>query len=254
MTMDYNINLQDKTVLVTGASSGIGREIAIACSAAGAKVILMARNEERLAETNQACHGDGHVTCSIDLSDLDSIPKIIRNLCKEHGPLSGLVHSAGVHQLKPLRALRAKDIESMFSLNSVAGVMLAKGLAMKGNFTPNASVVLLSSVMGQLGQPGAIAYCMSKGAIEGAVKAMALELAPEKIRVNGIAPAMIDTPMTQKAFNLLGPELTEGIKKMHPWGLGQPQNVADAAIFLLSNASSYITGTSLLVDGGYSAQ
>ena len=247
-------DLSGKTILVTGASSGIGRAICVACGLAGARIVMVARNVERLAETRNMCAGDGHEIRVLDLEDLDAIPRCVRDVCKEVGPLSGLVHSAGLHQPCPLRAIRSKHLLAIFSVNSAAGVMLVKGLATKGNCGPNSSVVLISSVLGHAGQPGAIGYCMSKGALEAAVRAMALELADGGIRVNAIAPAVIETPMSVEFFKSLGAELSERIRAKHPCGLGQPSDVANTACFLLSDASRYITGVSLPVDGGYLAQ
>ena len=247
-------DLSGKTVLVTGASSGIGRSVCVACSLAGARVVLVARNEERLAETLSMCAGDGHEVRTMDLGDLDAIPGFVRDLCREVGPLSGLVHSAGLHQPCPLRAIRSKHLLAIFSINSAAGVMLVKGLSLKGNCGPDSSVVLISSVLGRAGQPGAIGYCMSKGALEAAVRAMALELAGSGIRVNAIAPAVIETPMSVEFLQSLGAEFSERIRDKHPCGLGQPGDVGNAACFLLSDASRYITGVSLPVDGGYLAQ
>lgn len=247
-------DLSGKTVLVTGASSGIGRAICVACAQAGARLVLIARDVARLEETREGCAGGAHVVWPADLSDLDGVPKLIRSICEEHGPLSGLVHSAGLHQLKPLRVLKRSDMETLFSLNAAAGVMLVKGLSGKGNYGPGASAVLISSVMARVAQSGAIAYCMSKAAVESAARAMALELLPQEIRVNCVAPAMVETAMAERALRLLGPEQSERILRQHPMGLGKPEDVAGAVCFLLSDASRYVTGSCLVVDGGYSAQ
>lgn len=247
-------DLKDKTILITGASSGIGRAIACTCSRAGGRLILLSRNKETLEETCSLCDGDNHVIWPSDLSDLNSIPSLVRSIAKEVGPLSGIVHSAGIHRPAPIRAVRAEAIVSMISLNSIAGVMLIKGLSMRGCVKPPASVVFLSSILGRLGQPGTVAYSMSKGAIEQACKSLALELAAEQIRVNCVAPSVIRTPMTETFFSSLGEDMKNEILKRHPLGIGDPDDVANAVLFLLSDAGKYITGSSLLVDGGYSAQ
>ena len=252
MKTPMEFGLSDKTILVTGASSGLGEAIAVACAESGARVVLVARNQQRLEDVRDKCAGHDHLVWPLDLTEnIDALPKVMQAICKEVGPLSGLVHSAGIHQLKPLRILKSRDMESLFSLNTIVGVMLCKGLGLKGNHAPAASAVLLSSVMGRVGQPGAIAYSMSKGAVEAAVRPLALELMDQGIRVNCVAPAMIDTPMTAKAMQLLGPELSEKIQQQHPGGFGRPEDVAGAVVYLLSEASRYVTGTSLLVDGGY---
>jgi len=247
-------DLTGKTILVTGASSGIGRAICVACSQARARLVLVARNEERLAETRALCAGEGHEARTLDLGDLDAIPRFLRDVCKEVGPLAGLVHSAGQHQLKPLRALRGADMQNLFTVNAASGVMLIKGLAARGCCTQPASAVLLSSVMGSAGEPGATAYCMSKGALEAAVRCLALELAAEGIRVNAVAPATIETEMTAKSMGMLGQELLAAVRAQHPSGFGRAEDVTGAVLFLLSDASRYVTGVSLPVDGGYLAR
>lgn len=247
-------SLSGKVVLVTGASSGLGRATAEACARVGAKVVLSGRDPQRLVETQEACGGTSHPVFPADLGEPNAVNTLIRSIAKQVGPLSGMVHSAGIHSLKPLRFLRASDITEMLSVNAVAGVMLVRAISMKGAHEPGASLVLLSSVMGRVGQPGAVAYCMSKGALEAAVRAMALELAHEGIRVNCVAPAMIDTPLASRVLQTMGSELSAAVVKMHPLGLGKPEDVAAAIVYLLSDEAQYVNGTSLVVDGGYCAQ
>ena len=247
-------DLSHKTILITGASSGLGRSIAIVSAAAGARLVLLARNQERLQETCDLCSSQGHVIRQADLEDLAALPLLIGQICQEVGPLSGLVHSAGVHRLVPLRATQPKHLEEMMRINAFAPAMLVKGLSLKGHHQAGASVVLLSSVMGRVGKPSALGYAMSKGAVEQAVRTLALELAPQGIRVNAVAPALIETPLTQRSLAPLGEEERSRILAEHPMGLGRPEDVASAVVYLLSDASRYVTGTSLLVDGGYCAQ
>lgn len=253
MTSD-RFSLEGKTVLVTGASSGIGRAIAIAAAAEGARLALAARNAERLEETRDACEGADHIIRSVDLTDLDQIPKFMRSIAKDMGPLAGMVHSAGAHRLAPVRAVRGAALQKLFTINAAAGVMLVKGMATKGCADLPASCVLLSSVMGRVGKNGTVAYAMSKGAVEQACKTLALELASDGVRVNCIAPAMIASPMSDHLLETVGDVKRQKIMDEHPMGLGTPEDVAGAAIYLLSDASRYVTGTSLLVDGGYCAQ
>jgi NAD(P)-dependent dehydrogenase (short-subunit alcohol dehydrogenase family) len=232
-----NADLSGKTILVTGASSGLGQAIAIACCAARGRVVLLGRDVGRLEATRSSCSGEGHIIRAADLSDLDAVPSLVSDICRAVGPLSGLVHSAGVHGYTPLRVITRKHMEGFFTVNAAAAVMLVKGLSARGNHHPGASAVILSSVMGRVAMPGTTAYCMSKGAVEQAVKAMALELATVPIRVNAIAPANIEGPMTQKAMAVLGQEQAQAVRRDHPGGFGAPEDVAAAAVFLLSDGS-----------------
>lgn len=252
--MSISFRLDDKLILVTGASSGIGQSIAIEAAAAGARVLLLGRNEERLQQTADRCEGRGiPVPCSLD--DLDALPKRVRNLAKEHGPLSGLVHSAGIAPTIPLRALKAARIRQVFDLNAIAGVMLVKGLIARGAHTQPASCVFLSSIGGRIGTPSHTAYCMSKGAVEQATKVLAIELQAEGIRVNAIAPSLLRTPMlSEGGESTMSEETIANLLETMPGGLGEPEDAAAAAIYLLSDASKFVTGTSLLVDGGYCAK
>ena len=250
-------DVKNKTILVTGASSGIGRAIAVACAQGGARVVLLARNVERLEETRALCGEGGHAVYSADLNDLDSISSLVRRVSQEVGPLSGMVHSAGLVRLKPLRALRGKDLEEIFRVNAAAGIMLVKGFSARGCHVLPASAVLVSSVVGRVGNPGQVAYCASKAAVDNAVRAMALELVADRIRVNAVAPAGIDAAGQLKSANAaaLGALfLSDKVLAAHPSGLGTCEDVAGAVLYLLSDASRYVTGTSLVVDGGYLAQ
>jgi NAD(P)-dependent dehydrogenase (short-subunit alcohol dehydrogenase family) len=249
-----SFSLAGKTIFVTGASSGLGRGIACACSASGAKVILLGRDKKKLEDSAQDCGGALDI-CICNLSvELDNLPRLVRDLVKRHGPIDGLVHSAGLLKMTPLRVLRSKVALELFQVNALAGVMLTKGLAETKQTDSRISVVFLSSVMGQVGQPGRSAYCLSKGAVEGAVKALALELIPENIRVNAVAPSIIETTMLEEYFESVPDSTKEKTLAELPMGLGKAEDVASATVFLLSEASRFITGVSLLVDGGYCAK
>jgi NAD(P)-dependent dehydrogenase (short-subunit alcohol dehydrogenase family) len=247
--MAISFDLTGKNILITGASSGIGRAIAVAAAEAGAFVILVARNKDRLQETAALC-GKNTVAVPYDISiEQDKLPRFVMNLAKEYGVFSGFVHSAGVAIQQPLKTIRSSIMLETFSLNCVSAVMLVKGLTAYGVCSENGvSVVLLSSVSGLVGVPGQLGYCASKAALELAAKTMALELIQQKFRVNTIAPATIRTPMTEN--------MTEGadFHYKHPLGIGNVEDVAAGAIYLLSDASKYVTGTTLTIDGGYCAQ
>lgn len=247
------MDLVNRTILVTGASSGIGRETAVLLSKLGACLILVGRNEEQLIKTRSLLDGTEHHISVFDLSNCDKILHWIKDISSETGPLHGLVHSAGVQFTRPLRIMNGENFEELMRVNVTAAMFLAKAFRQKGVFVPGGSLVYLSSVMGLVGQSGQSAYSASKGALISLAKSLALELSRENIRVNCIAPAMVNTEMSDKMFEQLTPEQVSQIKSMHPLGLGQPSDVANAIAFLLADTARWITGTTLVVDGGYTA-
>lgn len=242
-----------KTILVTGASSGIGREISVLLSQLGARIILVGRNNGRLEETATLLSGKGHVTALRDLSDVETIPEWLKELASKIGRFSGLVHSAGMQITCPLRATSARQFEEVMRVNVTAAFSLAKGFRQKGVCVPPASIVFLASVMAVASRPGLSAYSASKGALSSLTKPLALELAREGIRVNCLAPAMVRTEMMESVFQNMSPEQFTLAEQMHPLGIGMPRDVANAAAFLLAETSRWITGTTLVVDGGYTA-
>ena len=247
------MDLQQRTVLVTGASSGIGRTTSALLSQLGARVLLVGRNEERLAETASQLAGEGHRVEPFDLNHVDDIPQWLKGLSSETGVLHGLVHCAGVHITRPLRFLCDADVDGVMRINLNAAIGLAKGFRQKGVCQSGGSIVLLSSVMALVGQPGVAAYAASKGAIAAVTKSLALELARDEVRINCIAAAQVETEMTEAMNQSLSPEQVAAIRAMHPLGIGTALDVAHAVAFLLADTARWITGTTLVVDGGYTA-
>jgi NAD(P)-dependent dehydrogenase (short-subunit alcohol dehydrogenase family) len=248
------LDLTGRTILVTGASSGIGREAAVTLSRLGARLVLVARNSERLSETRSALAGDGHRVAAFDLSNVEAIPDWMKSLAAESGPLDGLVHSAGVVINRPLRFMSGEALDSVMRVNFTSAVHLAKGFRQKQVCRTPASVVFVSSVMGLTGQPGLAAYCASKGALIALVRSLAVEHAAEGIRFNCVAPGQVRTEMTAQISETMTPEQFAAIGAQHPLGLGEAADVASAIAFLLADSGKWITGTSLVVDGGYTAK
>lgn len=246
------LSLENKTIVVTGASSGLGRSISISISKMKGKVVMIARDEERLEETSNMLDGDGHSYRKFNLLDFSEIKQLMSSVIKEHGKIDGLVHAAGIESTTPLKALSYKSLDEIFKINVYAGIELTKHFTKKDNFNSSGSIVFLSSVMGSLGEKGKIAYCGTKAAIKNMVKPLALELAVKEIRVNSISPGLVMTPMTEKLFLSITEKNIEEIKGKHPLGLGEPKDVAALCVFLLSNSSKWITGTDITIDGGYS--
>lgn len=252
--MNNPFSLHNKNILITGASSGIGRQCAISCSQMGANVILNARNKERLRQTFNNLEPGNHLFYSQDITEYKNLEITISDAVVKIGKISGFIHSAGIENTLPLKSMRKVHYENLFSVNTFSGFEIARLLSKKKYCSDESSFIFISSVMGFLGQLGKIGYCSSKGALISGMKAMALELVNKNIRVNSISPAIIETDMTKKLFKNIPDDSINEIQKMHPLGFGQPEDVANACIFLLSDAAKWITGSNLIVDGGYSAQ
>jgi NAD(P)-dependent dehydrogenase (short-subunit alcohol dehydrogenase family) len=247
------LDLSGRTVLVTGASSGIGRCTAILLSRLGAQVILTGRNKHRLEETAASLEGP-HLAEAFDLSDPASISGWLSRLVVTTGPLNGLVHCAGVDSLVPLRALSISLLEKVMRINFEAAAVLTKEFSRRQIHKPGASIVLVASVAGLVGVHGKPAYSASKGALIAFAKSAALELARLGLRVNCVAPAYVRTEMYDAAVAALTPEQVDKLASAQPLGLGDPMDVAYSIAFLLAETARWITGTVLTVDGGHTAQ
>ncbi|MDC0935754.1 SDR family NAD(P)-dependent oxidoreductase [Pirellulales bacterium] len=248
------MSLEGKSVLVTGASSGIGRATSVLLARLGAKVVLVARDATRLEETARLLESDAYRIESFDLTAFDEIPGWMKSVAAEEGPLHGLVHSAGVHATRPLRMMTSENIAAMMGIHVTASAMLARGFRQKGVRADAGSIVFLSSVMALVGQPAVSAYSASKGAMKSLAASLALELAREGIRVNCVAPGQVKTEMSDALHGSLPDDKAAEIDALHPLGSGRPIDVAHAIAFLLAETGRWITGTTLVVDGGYTAQ
>lgn len=246
--------MKGRNILVTGASSGIGRETAILLSGLETNVVIAGRNRGRLEETRDRMQGSTHRIEAFDLTAADAIPGWIKQITRETGPLSGLVHCAGIHKAVPLRGISAAGIEDITRANVTSAIMLVSGFRQKGCSVRGGSVVLISSVAGLVGQPAISAYSASKAALIGFAKSAAMELAGEGLRVNCVAPGFVHTEMAAEFREQLSAEQFEAIAQMHPLGVGKPLDVAHAIVFLLADTGRWITGTTLIVDGGYTAR
>lgn len=253
--MTETTSLINKNIIITGASSGIGRQCAVSASRLGANVVLIARNTERLNETVSLMEKSDHLIFSNDISEIDKIPSIIDEACMKVGKISGFIHSAGIEKTLPLKFMKKEDYEKMFLVNVIAGFEFIKVLSHRKHVDEKgASFLLISSVMGTVGRPGIVGYCATKGAIIAGVKPMALELAKSNIRINSVSPGYVETEMTKRMPNDIPDESRKKLIDLHPLGLGKPEDVANICMFLLSDLAQWITGTNIIVDGGYSAQ
>lgn len=253
--MNSAFSLSNKNIIITGASSGIGRQSAIKFSQLGANVILVARNKERLKHTFSKLIKGNHIFIIQDVTEYDKLEEIVSTAVDKIGKISGFVHSAGVEMTLPLRSMNPSYYENMFAVNVISGLELSRIISKKKYFDQRgASFIFISSVMGIFGQVGKVGYCSSKGALISGVKAMALELVSKNIRVNSVLSGIVETEMSNKMFKKLSAESKKGIVDMHPLGLGRPEDIAYACAYLLSDSARWVTGTNLIVDGGYSAR
>lgn len=244
----------NNVVMVTGASSGIGQATCQLLNQLGATIVLVGRNQETLKVTRDTLDEKNHVISLFDFSKINSIEPWFENIIQQTGPLSGIVHCAGEQLLQPLKIVKTEDVERLMNVNVTSGLILAKAFRQRPSHTQNASIVYLASVMGCVGSGGRSTYSATKGAVIAMTKSLALELVRDKIRVNCIAPAFVKTAMFEQTKKMVGDGVMNEVEKLHPLGFGEPIDVANSIAFLLSQASRWITGTTLFVDGGYTAQ
>jgi len=243
--------LSGKTFFVSGASSGIGRMVALSIAFCGGRVLLTGRNSPRLYDTLAALKGDGHCAIEAQLNNADQAYEVTQDLVNKHGPLSGLFHSAGIELVRPIKLIKQAQLDDVFGSSLLAGFGIARALSKKNALLDGSSLVFMSSVAGLTGQLGLSAYGASRAGINGFVKSLACEFSARSIRVNSIAAGAVETEMHHRITQAGGSEAEESYRDAHLLGFGSPQDIADAAIFLLSDASRWITGTTLVVDGGY---
>jgi NAD(P)-dependent dehydrogenase (short-subunit alcohol dehydrogenase family) len=216
--------------------------------------VLTARRADALEETRAALAGDGHAVEPFDISAVDRIPDWLKTLTAAHGVLSGAVHAAGIRKTTPLRAQSLEALQQTFRVNFESALMLAKGFRQKGCCTRPSSLVFITSVAAFAGGSAMSAYAASKAALVGMTRSLAIELAGEGIRVNCVAPGMVQSDMSDEIRRVVGDAQFAAIVAQHPLGLGDPRDVASAVAYLLSDAAAWTTGQTLVVDGGFSAQ
>ena len=219
-------------------------------------MILMGRDEVRLKETlSLTTNPAQHIITAVDLLDYGQIAEIIPEVVSEIGKFDGLVNCAGISTTLPLNSLSHEKLNHFLQVNVTGPVNLTRQIVRTGRFSETGgSIIFISSVMGVVGEKGKTLYSITKGALVSAVRSMAVELASKRIRVNSISPGVVETPMSKHAVYSKDEVSLNRIRDLHPLGLGVPDDVANAVVFLLSDASRWITGTNLIVDGGYTAR
>lgn len=247
--MMYNpYSLENKTILITGASSGIGKATAIECSKLGAKVIITGRNEKRLTETYKQLEGNGHIETALDLTDDASLQSFVKGLPL----LDGCVNNAGIGGKTPIAFIKLENLQQILAINAIAPIRLTQLLVKGKKMKKGSSMVLTSSISGVFSVDiGNAMYSVSKSAINGFMKNAAIELAVKGIRVNSVNPGLVETSIND-VVNMTEEQKKEDLNNYPLKRYGTPQEVAWGIIYLLSDASSWITGSALKMDGGYS--
>lgn len=254
------IDFTGKNIIVTGAASGIGKATVHLLNNLGARCFRFDLNEEGLNQDNLSL--EQNPIYAVDLTDFDAVSRVM-NLAKNTlfqmgwgNGFHGLVHCAGIPSILPLRILQMDDYERVQKINTQAGLNLAKIFSKNGMYDKQqrSSIVFISSVYGLVGSAANVAYAISKGANISMTKALAVELAPKNIRVNCIAPGFVKTNMGDKVTPLFDEGYSNRIEKMHLLGWGEPEDIANGIVFLLSDAAKWITGTVVTIDGGFTAQ
>lgn len=244
-----------RIIVVSGASSGIGRAVAIQLARQGAGLVLIGRNRDRLEDTAQQAAARICQIVQCDLNNVNAIMPVIREVSSSLGRFYGLCHAAGTVETFALSATSPEKSHAMMQVGYAAGVELARAITRRDILTEDGgSILFISSICTMIGAPGRIAYSGSKGAVTAAARAMAIELARRAIRVNVLSPGIVKTEMTEKSFWGLSTQQVQALQETHPLGFGTPEDVARAAAFLLSPENTWITASDLVIDGGCSAQ
>lgn len=246
---NYNpFSLKGKRILVTGASSGIGQATAIECSKMGASLIISGRDEKRLNQTFSNLEGEAHQMVIADLCNEDEMQKIV-DVCSD---LDGMVLCSGVGEILPIKFCNRKKFDRIFDINFFSTVELCRLLVKKKAVNQGGSIIAISSIGGNRVQSfGESIYGASKAALSAWMRYLALEVAAKDIRVNCILPGMVKTPLTAPT-TLTQEQLDDDMKKYPLKRYGEPQEIALSAVYLLSDASKWVTGSSLVIDGGIS--
>lgn len=255
MSESFNpFSLDGKKIVITGASSGIGRQCAIDCSRMGADVVLIARNEDRLKETLASLTGESHCYIQADLSNSESVCAAAEQINEICGKIDGIVNCAGISTTLPYKLVSRGKLDEFFATNVYSAIELSRELSKVKFMNAGGSIVFMASIMGIVGESGKALYSMTKGALIAASRSLACELSKRQIRVNCISPGAILTPINEKLPHMADPEQRKHLENMHLLGFGKTSDIANGVIYLMSDASRWVTGQNLLIDGGYTAR
>lgn len=257
MESQFNpFTLKGKTIVISGAASGIARQCAINCSKMGAKLILLDLNEEGLKETiTMVERSEEHYLACINLLDYERISKVVKEGVEKVGRIHGVLNCAGISTTNLFKLTKPEELDKFFHVNVYTGYFLTQECIKMGNFAKEGgSIVFFSSITGNYGEVGKATYGMTKAALLNLAKHLACELAWKHIRVNSISPGAIETPINRNLPHMKDFEKRAALESQHLLGLGKTDDIANACIFLLSDASRWVTGINLFVDGGFTTK
>lgn len=245
-------DLKGKNIIVTGASSGLGRRTAVLLDHLNANVCIVGRNENELNNTLNSMKNKNHLVEPFDLCDFDNYRELFKRISIHMGALHGMVHFAGTRKTLPIKNIKIKHLNDVFNINVFAFFELVKQFTRKGIVdSDGASIIAASSVISLKGSPALSIYSSSKAALDGSIRSFASELASKNIRVNSVAPGHVETEMNLTVKNTISKDAYDKIINSHPIGVGMPIDISNLVAFLLSDEARWITGTTIPIDGGF---
>ena len=249
-------SLEGKNIIISGAASGIARQCAISCSKMGARLVLLDLNEEGLRETmTMVERPEEHFTAVVNLTERNWVKEVVAEGVAKVGKVSGLLNCAGISTTLPINAVKEETLDKFFKVNVYTGYYLTQEVCRRANLSDGgASIVFFSSVAGSYGEAGKSVYGMTKGALKAVTKSLAVELARKNVRVNAVSPGVVVTPINQNLPHIADPEKRAALEASHLLGLGRTTDIANACIYLLSDAARWVTGINLFVDGGFTVR
>jgi len=254
--MKNPFSLDNKNIVITGAASGKGRQSDIILAELGGTLVLLDINEAGLKGTIDLLkRKDAHFSATINLTDYERVSVVVSEAVSRVGRINGLLNCAGISTTLPFKLATPEILDKFFQINVYTSYFMTKEVTKMGNISKEgASIVFFSSVVGSVGESGKSIYGMTKGALLSGAKSLACELAKKKVRVNAISPGVVITPINENLPHIADPEKRQQLENQHLLGLGETTDIANACIYLLSDASKWVTGTNLFVDGGYTAK